>query len=68
MTLTSIHPTGIAAHAGSGFVQKKEIMAEMNSNPDAVTVDEVHRLRCQSGGEEGHRPGLRVCLHGTRRD
>ena len=47
MTLASIHPTGIAAYAGSGFVQKKEIMAEMNSNPDAVAMDAVHRLQHQ---------------------
>lgn len=68
MTLASIHPTDIAAHAGNRSVRKKEVTAEMEFDPEAVAMDAVHRLRRQVriGGEEGRRSGLRDCPYGTR--
>lgn len=48
MTLASIHPTRICGDAGCGFVQKKEIVAENEFDPDAVAMDAVHRHQHQA--------------------
>ena len=47
MTLASIHPTRMRGDVGCGSVQKKEIMAGNEFNPDAVAMDAVHRLQHQ---------------------